>query len=307
MTDQAQPAAQPAPAVEPQQQPAFALSHAREAFENAVESVEFGEDGGIDMVIAQPAATPEEQPAAEPQPAAAEPTPAAQPDTKEVDWEDRYKNLQSAFTKATQSNKDLETRLAKLEGYADGKREGQGLENDQQGQEEVDLYDVFSDQNKAQAFIGNIVQNTLADALTDSLPKEVQEIIAEKKVDREVQAVIQENPDFYDYVPAMQEIYQKVETDLPVAEAFALAKELYEATPAEPQPQPAPAQPAPATPEAPAAQPVVAPSPQDLAARSQQLQTAVGNTNDGGFVEERVIASAKDAMMAALEDTYGNG
>ncbi len=299
MTDQATPEA-------PQQQPAFALSHAREAFENAVESVDFGEDGGIEMVIAQ-RETPEEQPAAEPQPSPQAPTQQQQPDTKEVDWEDRYKNLQSAFTKATQSNKDLETRLAKLEGYADGKREAQGPENSQQGQEEIDLYDVFSDQTKAQAFIGNIVQNTLADALTDSLPQEVQEIIAEKKVDREVQSVIQANPDFYDYVPAMQDIYQKVQTDLPVAEAFALAKELYDPTPAEPQPQPAPAQPAQATPEAPAAQPVVAPSFEDLAVRSQQLKTAVGNTNDGGFVEERVIASAKDAMMAALEDTYGNG
>ena len=295
MTDQNTPEA---PAAQPA--PRFQIGDARAAFEAGIESVDMGESGNIEMVVAQ------QEPAPAPAPLADTPPAEAVPDaTPSVDWEDRYKNLQSAFTKSTQANKDLEMRLAKLEGFAEG-TQSTGLANEQQmPPTEVDLYDTFSDPTKAQAYIGGIVQETLAGALTDSLPPEIQDVIAEKKVDREVQSVIKENPDFYDYVPAMQEIYSKVKTDLPVAEAFALAKELYEATPAEPQPQPTTEQPAPATP-APVT-PVAAPSPQDLAARAAQLQTAVGSTNDGGFVEERVISSAKDAMMAALEDTYGNG
>lgn len=308
MTDQATPEAPAAPAAipAPEPAPAFQISDARLAFEEAVDSVDMGPDGSIDMRIKQSEPAPVEQPA-EQAPALVD-TPAANAtDTPSVDWEDRYKNLQSAFTKATQSNKDLEARLAKLEGYAEGKRDS-GLETTQEGPEPVDPYELFSDPTKTQAYIGSIVQDTIAGALTDSLPPEIQEVIAEKKVDREVQSVIQENPDFYDYVPAMQEIYSKVQTDLPVAEAFALAKELYEATPstqnAQTAPQPTATQPVTPAPAAPAPS---APSPQELAQRSQQLQTAVGNANDGGFKEERVITSAKDAMLAALEDTYGTG
>jgi hypothetical protein len=290
----------------PQPAPQFKIGDAREAFENFVDTVDMSDEtGSIEMVVKEQAPAPEpeqQQPLAD-----TPPQPPAAPDTPSVDWEDRYKNLQSAFTKATQSNKDLEARLAKLEGYADGKRDS-GLETTQDGPEPVDPYELFSDPSKTQAYIGGIVQETIAGALTDSLPPEIQEVIAEKKVDREVQSVIQENPDFYDYVPAMQEIYSKVQTDLPVAEAFALAKELYEATPSTqttPQP-PQPAENHPATPVVPET-PVAAPSPQELAARAAQLQTAQGSDVDGGFVEERVIKSAKDAMMVALEDTYGNG
>lgn len=281
----------------------FNMADVREAFTEAVESIEMGDDGSLDMQIRpqEPApAAPESPGPGEPPEQLADDTPeyATEDLLAEIDnWEDRYKNLQGAYTRGQQELKEQGERLARLE----GKLEAQAKTPP------TDDGDPWYDGQPATQDIEALVAQRVEAALKDAVPGDVEELVSDWKIGKELQAVIAAHEDFPAYVPAIQKLLDTVSTDLTYEEAYQLAKQFGQPSVIA---EPAPAAPAdgPKTPDTPkAVVPAGAvPTHEELLRRSQALKTAQGDTNDAGFVAERAVDSPRDAIMNALEDTYGS-
>jgi hypothetical protein len=281
----------------------FNLADVRVAFHDAVESVEMGEDGNLDMRIRpqEPVVeTPESDGPSEPPEAPLADTPEYETEDllAEIDtWEDRYKNLQGAYTTGQQALKEQGERIARLEGKLEA-----GVQTPP-----TDEADSWADAPDPSAQdIDALVAKRVDAALKDAVPQDVDELVQDWKIGKELQEVIAAHDDFPAYVPAIQHLLDTVETDLSYEEAYQIARKFGQPTEIAPAPTAPVGVPAPVADTAPAAQPVAANTHAELVQKSQALKTAQGNTNDAGFVEVRAVESPRDAIMQALEDTYGS-
>jgi hypothetical protein len=279
------------------------MGNLKEAFVESVESIEMGEDGMLDMQIAEPDyeelayhdVTEPDQP---------EYVQQDTPPTEDVPWEKRYNDLRPKFTQVTQQNSDLRKRIDALERQANIEPAPQSPEQTGLAQVPEDLYDLMSDPAAFQTAVGKVAKEVIDEAMSLYVPPEM---VAQWRVNSEIQQAMLNHEDFHDVLPHMETVYKRFpDADLTVEQAYELARfaidgvrqqkgSQEDAPPATPD----------VTPETPAPQAPVL-SREELIARSQRLQTAEGNANDDGFVVEEIVKTPRDAIMAAIRDMEDN-
>jgi hypothetical protein len=294
MTDQNQ-----TPDAQPAAEQNFEVGDLRDVFVDSVESIELGEDGSLDMVIADPdegeheyvyvdeAGQPiqDEGPSAPTQDTPAEPA---------HDWEKRYGDLQPQFTKVTQENAELRERLARIEGQLQGDTSGKT--------DTKEPWDPWTDEAQPSSGLTedkvvDVVKAVLDEAMSLYVP---QDMVKQWNANAEVSKAQNDHDDFTEMVPHIEAVYERFpDADMSVEQAYQLAKfavESVAATKVSQGPQAPPAD----TPEAPQSEPVL--TREELIERSQRLQTAQGHSFDGPLDHEEVVKTPRDAIRAALRD-----
>lgn len=291
MTDQNfSDAPQPAP------EQSFEVGDLRDVFVDSVESIELGEDGSLDMkIVSEPEyddgydyGTPDQPAAVEVQPELTQDTPSA----PQHDWEKRYNDLQPEFTKVTQQNAELRERLDNIEGML----KSQATSKPRQDEFGYDDYG----QPDPQAFeqqVSEITKAVLDEALQLYVP---QDMVKQWRANSEVQEALNAHEDFTEMLPHIESVYNRFpEADMTVEQAYQLAKFAVESV----QGQGSHEQPAAPVVDTPATTPSEPhPSPEELYARSQRLQTAEGHSVDGSWEPEEVVKTPRDAIAAAIRD-----
>jgi hypothetical protein len=264
-----------------------------------VDSIELGEDGSLDMRIADPedgeyeyvyvdeAGQPIEGdgPSAPVQDTPAEPS---------HDWEKRYSDLQPEFTKVTQENAELRERLARIEGQ---------LQGDQSGKTDTkESWDPWNDDaapssGLTEDKVVDVVKAVLDEAMSLYVP---QDMVKQWNANAEVSKAQADHADFTDMVPHIEAVYNRFpDADMSVEQAYQLAKFAVESVGANKGSQGPTAPPA-DTPTAPQGEPVL--TREELIERSQRLQTAQGHSFDGPLDHEEAVKTPRDAIRAALRD-----
>jgi len=272
------------------------MGELREAFVDGVDSIEMGDDGFLDMQVAtddyeDDGGYESDQPV-EDQPQ------VVQPAVEDVPWEKRYNDLRPEYSRATQEASALRKRVDELERAANV----QPAPEVEQTTHDVpeDLYDMFQDPKAFNQSVAKVAKEVIDEAMSLYVPADM---VAQWRVNNEIQQAMLSHADFADMLPHIETVYKRFpDADLSIEQAYELASFALESVKGQrpgSQEQPTPADPV--TPVTPA--PVTPTlSREELIAKSLQLQTAEGNTNDDGFDVPEVIETPRDAIMAALRD-----
>jgi hypothetical protein len=278
------------------------MGELRDAFVDGVDSIEMGDDGFLDMQIAQSDDDFEYEDGGgyeldQPEPQFQPETPVAEP---EVPWEKRYNDLRPEYSKVTQENSELRKRLDVLERQANVQQQAPAPEQTGYDVPE-DLYDLYQNPKQLEETVGKIAKEVIDEAMSLYVPSDM---VAQWRVNNEIQQAMLNHGDFTEMLPHIETVYKRFpDSELTIEQAYELASFALESvkgqrTGSQEQPAPVP------VPETPPATPAPTPalSREELIARSQRLQTAEGNTNDEGFNVQERIETPRDAIMAALAD-----
>ena len=232
--------------------------------------------------------------------ATGEPKPTGTPPSdKVVDWEERYKNLQSWSDRVQTQNQEMKDTVARLEGRVDeiarpteGTPEADALDD-------VDLNDPASIKAWMKDEVARGVQTTLDEILPNA-----QQIRVDNETSRELQQIIANRPDFMQYMPAIHRFYQQFpNTTASYEEAYQIVKTFVKPTAAQP-----PSKPTPPQGEAPG-NPPPQPSPsaesqKALREKAARLRTEQGVHSSEDALGGGEVESIQDAMVAAADELY---
>lgn len=279
----------------------------RSSLFGAIENMEMGDDGEVQVRLAN--AAPVADPAPDPAPAVApDPAPAPKAEPPAVDWEKRYNDLRPEFDRTKTEMAELKAKLDKLTAAPPAAQE-------KTPPAEAPTLDLYGDAKTVTEQVRGLVSNAL-DEKFGPLMDRMQTALIDWELQREFQlAGAQHGEAFFERLPIIHEIIKTVPQPLSFEEAFKLSLKVkpLSSSPAagaanaqervsapDTAQQRAPAVAPPATPPAPQ------PADAERAARLAVVQAGADTGRGGSATEpQRVAKTVKQALELALEEMAG--
>jgi hypothetical protein len=231
------------------------------------------------------------------EPVSADPSPDAASDT----WEGRYRELRShkdqQLTEAYKLLQEAREQMSRLEGMQEASR---GTQEEPSTEDNFDLNDPDLTPQRLQTFINTQVQAGVEKALGNLNIPAVQDLLEDREMLHELEAVRHEYPDFDQYIPQIQTVLNQFkESDMTYDQAYQIVKLFGSPGAAAPAPQQETRQVGSAD--------TGDDQLQRRIEKQRRLQRPVSATTDDPFNQEPEVGSIKDAIRAGMEEVLSPG